>query len=107
MAKKSVKKVNGIKTSIVPEGMTKLDIRCYLNSDVQEIVLPSSIREIGWDAFKGCTKLKAITLAEGLENIRASSFKNTPIERIVIPKTVKLIGDHAFYMCEKLTSVVL
>ena len=53
----------------IPEGITKIDITCFKNTDIEEIILPSSIKEIGWDAFRGCNKLTTIHLSEGIKYI--------------------------------------
>ena len=53
----------------MPEGITIIDIRCFKNTEIEEVVLPSSIKEIGWQAFMGCENLRRINLPEGLEII--------------------------------------
>ena len=80
----------------VPEGIVKIGYRCFCNTNVEEVILPSSVREIDCEAFRWCKNLKTINLPEGLETIGVSSFRETGIKEIVIPKSVKRIEAMAF-----------
>ena len=81
---------------MVPEGIVKIDVGCFRNTDIETVILPSSLREIGWEAFRWCRKLKEIALPEGLEIIGIGCFRDTAIKEITIPKSVKSIGTAAF-----------
>ena len=65
-------------------------------SNLQSVVLPSSVTLIGTDAFYACVKLGAINLEEGLTTINLRAFYNCHLDTIVIPSTVSSIGNSAF-----------
>ena len=96
MVKEQIKTTQNHQLFVVPDGIVKLDIRCFYGTNIEKVVLPQSVREIGAEAFNECSKMKEINLPEGLEIIRGGCFRNTAIEEIVIPRTVKSIGDNAF-----------
>lgn len=82
---------NGVTKFVVPskkDGYVISDISAYafLNEKrIEEIILPTSVVNIGKSAFSGCSNLKTVG---GLENVIS-------------------IASHAFYYCEKLENVSL
>ncbi len=80
----------------------------FKNSDIEKLVIPEGVREIGTETFSGCKKLKEVVLPDSLESIGAGAFFGcTSLESIVIPGTVKKIGDRAFYGCSALENVTI
>ena len=71
-------------------------------TDVEKIVLPSSITHIGDKAFQECNKLKEIVLPESWVYIGEFVFKGTSLQKIIIPTNVKHIGEACFASCESL-----
>ena len=65
-------------------------------SNLESVVLPSSVTSIGTDAFYGCVRLESVNLEEGLTNINLRAFYNCKLDTIVIPSTVTSIGNGAF-----------
>ena len=65
-------------------------------SNLQSVVLPSSVTIIGTDAFYGCVRLGAINLEEGLTTINLRAFYNCHLDTVTIPSTVSSIGNSAF-----------
>ncbi len=63
-------------------------------------------KEIGTNAFFGCSSLKDIILPEGVEYIRNGAFSATAIESIHLPNTLKVIEENAF-VCEKLKTITI
>lgn len=75
-------------------------------SNFKDIILPSSVKTIGWQAFGFDTgraegrSFNSIVLPEGLETIEAQAFANCcRLASIEIPSTVTAIADDAFYNC--------
>ena len=76
--------VAGCKTSIIPEGVTKIANNAFHSCEgVTSIVIPDGVTRIGSFAFYFCTGLTGI----------------------VIPDSVTAIGDFSFTYCEGLTDV--
>ena len=63
-------------------------------------------KEIGTNAFYGCSALKDIVLPEGVEYIRNGAFNDAAIEAIHLPNTLKVIEKNAF-VCEKLKTITI
>ena len=72
------------------------------------ITLPSTVIEIGVDAFTGCAHLRDVVLNDGIKRIQAYAFGEcSSLERITIPSTVVEIGQNVFYNCTSLRDVEL
>ena len=126
--------LNGCKKLILKEGVTKLDSQIKYCSEVEEVILPETLTEIGNRVFEGCDSLKSITIPKSLElcpgalSVWGPAFEGSSIETVTfeegtekihnalfancgslktvnIPDTVKTIGQYAFIYCENLESV--
>ena len=63
-------------------------------------------KEIGVQAFYGCSALKDIVLPEGIEAIRRGAFSDAAIEAIHLPNTLKIIEEDAF-KCHYLKTITI
>ena len=73
---------------------------------IESVVIPSSVKDIGFGAFSYCRSLKSVNLPEGLKNIASETFKEcTSLESIVIPDSVEIIGSYAFWGCSSLREI--
>lgn len=63
-------------------------------------------KEIGTQAFYGCSALKDIVLPEGIETIRYGAFSGAAIEAIHLPNTLKKIEATAF-KCHHLKTITI
>lgn len=75
---------------------------------LEEIVIPDSVKWIGYSAFYGCADLKKVTLSKNLEGIDSEAFqncKNMKLSERDLPKTLKIIYDNAFANCTSLENV--
>lgn len=85
----------------IPEGVTKI-IGKY--SHVERVTLPSTIEEIGPEAFKDSHALDCITeLPAVLKSIGTDAFynarKSDETKELRIPSSVELVGEGAFANC--------
>lgn len=60
---------------------------------------PANLKEVGDNAFRGCSNLRTITLNEGLEKIGSFAFASDYITSMTIPASVTSIGDAPFLLC--------
>lgn len=104
-----------LKKVIVPEGYEKLDKQCFSEKSpwgsVSPVLgktfsLPSTLLEIGDDAFRGCD-FSEITLPEKLKTIGKYAFTNTGLTSITFPKNLDKIDDGAFWELKKLLVIEL
>ena len=104
------------------EGVTDLPIACFAGTQISEIVLPSSIRTIGDQAFYRCRNLQEISFLSDnpnysvYDNVLYSKDKKRliifPIGRqeinnFNIPEGVEIIGTGAFGYASYLNKVTL
>ncbi|MDD5823225.1 MAG: leucine-rich repeat protein [Firmicutes bacterium] len=81
------------------EGITKIDRNAFAGNNFKEIVIPSTVKEIGSYAFSTKNYLVTpctVTLNEGLETIGSYAFRNKVIDEITLPTTVKKIYKNTF-----------
>lgn len=83
--------------AVVPEGIVKIGRGAFSRTGIKEVVLPSTLKEIGSDAFEHCWRLSKITLPDGLERIGFFAFAFTFISEINIPESVCSIDDSVFF----------
>jgi len=81
---------------------------CYKMSQLDTIVLPSSVSSLGQNAFMYCTSLKSINLPVTQKTLPVSFFEGcTSLESIELPATLTTISQDAFYGCTSLKNVTL
>lgn len=79
--------------------MTEICDYAFYYSKVEELVLPSSIKTIGYKAFEGSKLLKAINL-ENVTTINDSAFSNCEaLTTINLSNNLTTINAYAFYNC--------
>ena len=69
---------------------------CFLDLDVEEVVIPETVTHIGERAFKGCKNLKHINFPTCLEYIGAESFEAAGLEKIEFSENIVEIASGAF-----------
>lgn len=92
-------------TLIIPNGVTSIGwgsettggVQVFsTNTSVKNVIFPSTVRNIGYQAFKD-SAVESVTLNEGLEEIGEFAFNGAKnLKSFNIPSTVKVIGKRAF-----------
>ena len=79
----------------------------YYASKITSIVIPDSVKSIGYQAFDSCNSLTNIIIGKGVTEIGAFAFSNCPsLTSIIIPDSVKNIESYAFSKCKKLKNII-
>lgn len=83
---------------VIPEGAERIGDRWFWGSEIEGITFPTSVKEVGGEAFCGCKNLKRIIFSESskLEKISEDCFKMSGIENLVLPASVKEVGARVF-----------
>ena len=78
------------------------------DKSVTSVVIPSSVTEIGYDAFRGCKSLSSVEIPESVTEIGGGAFDGCEsLSSVSIPPSVTKIGWGAFRGCTSLSSVVI
>ena len=84
------------------------DYAFYRCSRLTNLILPSSVTEIGWGAFDGCSGLTSMTIPSGVTWIGVYAFYGcSGLTSLTLPSSVTGIGSEAFKGCSGLTSLTI
>jgi hypothetical protein len=127
--------INSLETVVFSKSVTVIGSRAfYWCPNLRSVVFPkdSQLREIEWDAFRGCESLRRIAIPDSVTTIGGTAFchctnlesvlftdqsclqeigncaffRCASLQSIFIPKSVTEIGRSAFRLCSKLKSVI-
>lgn len=104
---------------VLPSSLQVIDSRAFYNTALVSVSVPSSVVNIGKDAFEWIYALKEIKVDEAntvysdIDGVLCSKTKtvlfrypNSKGKTYTVPNTIKKIYDHAFYNCRDLETVV-
>ena len=118
-------------TKVVFGGASVPSYILYQATNVTEVVIEDTVRELGYgafygctslttatigsgvtsfysDIFYGCTSLASVTLKEGISTISYGMFNGcTSLAEITIPSSVTHIGAYAFNGCTSLAEITI
>ena len=90
----------------IPNTLKEIRSNAFADSVIESVILPDSVTEIGFCAFRNCTSLKELKLSSNLKSIDNLAFENcTSLESIIIPGSLEYMGLEAFSTCTSLKSV--
>lgn len=94
---------------ILPPSVKRIESQGFFAcTSLKSIVLPDEIEYIGEKAFEDCTALESITLSAKLKEIDAAAFRNcNELREIVFPEGFETMGAKALASCEKLEKISL
>ena len=103
-----------LKEVIFESGMTKIpDYICAGGSygsicNVEKVVIPNSVTEIGSHAFSKCEKLVISSLPSRIKTVGDGAFRDcSQITSMSFPDTITEISKSAFSYCGALTNVIM
>ncbi len=82
---------------------------CYDNKELEDVVLPQSVKKMSGCAFVRCTSIKVIDLSKtNIQEIGGAAFSDcTSLEKVLLPESLLKFGEHVFSTCSKLQSITL
>lgn len=80
------------------EDTSKIEIQAFSYSQIQSIVIPESVTEIGVEAFACCKDLESVEFkGKSLLRIDKNAFFNCKkLKKVEIPRSVSRIGSYSF-----------
>ncbi len=96
-----------IEQVVIPEGVIEIGRDTFYDCDgLKEIKLPESLKTIGQSAFCDCDSLAEIKFPDNVEIINDSAFSGCEIlQAIKLSKQLKTIGSSAFQDCANLVEI--
>ena len=83
-----------------------LDFAFSQQSNIQSVVLPSSVTSVHLQAFANCANLETIVLPDSLSVIDDEAFTNcVKLTAIKLPQILSIIGEGAFSGCSNLSQI--
>ena len=94
---------------VIPSSVTNIGDNVFSGCDsLSEIVIPSSVTSIGKGVFSSCNSLSEIVISSSVTSIGDWAFYGCrSLSEIVIPSSVTSIGDRAFDNCRSLSEIVI
>ncbi len=72
----------------------------WYHNEIKSVTIPDSVKEIGFQAFVGCSGLTSITIPNSVTVIGGRAFADcSGLNTVTIPDSVKKIGYYAFIGC--------
>lgn len=97
-----------VKKLEIPSTVEIIFSSAFKHHDELESVRTNSAKEIGSNAFSGCTNLKQVILPENLETLGSYVFSGcSSLTEIILPNNLTTIEKYAFENCSKLLEIIL
>ena len=97
-----------IATVAIPHYLTRIRPSAFHHCDIESLIVPSNIIDIGSGAFYGCKYLREITFEGHLPSIPKLAFSYCEsLSSIIIPQGVETIELAAFDACKNLKTIKL
>lgn len=92
-----------IKSIKIPNTVKVIEDDAFINSNIQEVQMPSSLEYLGAHAFENCPFLVEITIPKGISEIKAATFlKCSNLKTIHFNDDILEIGERAFANCNSI-----
>lgn len=91
----------------LPETLREIGQDAFVESGVREVVLPASIKELPRYVFQYCGNLNRITLNEGLRSIGVGALSHCAYRELIIPDSVEELADYACDWCVNLRTLTI
>ena len=85
----------GLTSVFIPDTIKIIDSRAFINNNLTQLYIPSSVTRIGTDAFAS-NQLTNLTLEEGLKTMDARCFQNNQLTQALVPSSVTSLGSCSY-----------
>ena len=91
---------------VIPEGVTAIGHSAFVRTDITEVKMPKSLREIGQSAFQFCTQLKEITIPGSVKTVGRALFVNcSNLSSVSLEEGLPMISNNMFALCKALKKI--
>lgn len=91
------------KDVIIPTGITTISEGAFKNADIESVIIPDTVLNIGSYAFAYCSNLVRVCMSDNIEHIGSYAFMYcVKLKDICIPKSLTTIEEGVFLGCREL-----
>lgn len=84
----------------IPNTLTKIESKVFYECGIESIIIPHSVKSIGFFAFAKCGFLEKIEIPDSVIELGDGAFYEcASLEKIEIPDIITEIGTEVFYGC--------
>ncbi|MBQ8375339.1 MAG: leucine-rich repeat protein [Clostridia bacterium] len=89
---------------IIPDGVSEMENGVFTgNESITSVVIPSSLKKVGWADFKDCKNLAFVKFQSGVEEVSGRAFEGCEnLTQVELPDTLEYLGAGTFEECTKL-----
>lgn len=92
----------------LPYGLKKIGEGAFKHSNLKQVVIPSTVKQIEKEAFCSCLFLKSVVIEDGVELIDDNAFNNCYLlETLQLSDSVREVGVKAFSFCSEIKRLKL
>ena len=91
----------------LPDGLEIINEYTFYGCPLEEMTLPSTVKEIGERAFEYTKSLKGIEFPGGIEKIGIEAFRQSGLKSVAIRLNIERLDDDVFSYCDSLRQVVI
>lgn len=92
------------KTIVIKNGVTKIEKAAFEECEMEVVVLPDSLENIGQDSFYACRFLKEVHFGNGLRKIELYAFSMcNNLKSVMLPNSLLNVGYRAFDSIQEVT----
>lgn len=93
-------------TVILPEGLLSIGINAFEYSGIKSITIPSTVNNIGYQAFVACDSLETVIISDGVKEISEGMFRGcTALQTVIVPSSITKFGEDPFDDCKPFGNV--
>lgn len=82
---------------VIPSSVTEIGPKAFCeNESIKTVTFSSSLKVIHERAFQDCTSLCSVSFNEGLEKIDHHAFFNCPLTNVCLPSSLSILGYLSF-----------
>lgn len=92
----------------IPEGVVQIAKGAFVDTGIETVTMPESLKIVGFSAFEGCEDLIDVDVPKNVKELDHFAFAyNSNLENIKLPEGLEIIRNNVFNGCEKLKSIVI
>ncbi len=96
IAKGAFANLRSLTDIILPTSLREIGSHAFASTNLRSVSFEENLKKIGDYAFSYCKKLTSAIFAEGLQEIGRHAFVNCPIESVWLPASLQRLGSSSF-----------